>query len=169
MESFKVTVFVFSPLLWSWTSEKVFEELQATDKRVCNNCHVSPHCLPFLIIHWVLLFTALFSEMLKYAQWLICFMFSIPKIVWLPNSNRFFFMLHPLKSESDTCFMLPCPISAKLAGCAKEIDGCQMLSDVQSRQTNQLFNTSIKCSKSISFYFLHRRFVRIFQNRPFRI
>lgn len=101
-------IFCLSLLLWSWTSEKVFEELQATDKRVCNNCSVSPHCLLFFIIHWALLFTALFNEMLKYAQWLIYFIFSIPRNVWFLNSNRFFCMLLRLNSESDTGFVLPC-------------------------------------------------------------
>lgn len=33
-------------------------------------------------------------------------------------------MLLPLNSESDTGFVLPCSVSAKLAACAKEIDGC---------------------------------------------
>lgn len=31
--------------------------------------------------------------------------------------------------------VLSCPISAKLAGCAKETADCQVLSDVQSRQS----------------------------------
>lgn len=83
--------------------------------------------------------------MLKYAQLLICFIFSNPKNVWFPNSNRFFFVLRPLNSESDTGFVLPCPVSAKLAECAKETDYCQMLSDIQSRQSKSI----IQCFKKM--------------------
>lgn len=121
---------------------------------------VSPHCLPFLVIHWVLLFTALFIKMLKYAQWLICFIFSIPKNVWFPNSNRFFFMLLPLNSKSDTGFLLPCHVYAKLA--------VKCSQTYKANRVNQLFNTSIKCLKLITFHFPHRRFGCVFQNRLFK-